>query len=123
SKMPRAIGPVRSMRASDIGIVPEGATVVTSGAAPVTLNRVNAAGIPWITEGAAGVYRESSRSAPYNLFANLADIAKRTKSSAEPAPYLPFGDPADLPKGVKARTLTANFGGHATSWQFQNGTY
>src|SRR5690606_8844629 len=66
---------------------------------------------------------ESSRSAPYNLFANLADIAKRTKSSAEPAPYLPFGNPADLPKGVKARTLTANFGGHATSWQFQNGTY
>jgi hypothetical protein len=123
SKMPRAIGPVRSMRASDIGIVPEGATVVTSGAAGVTLNRVKSAGIPWITEGAPGIYRERSRSAPYNLFANLADIAQRTKASGEPTPYLPFGDPADLPKGVKARTLTANFGGHVTSWSFENGTY
>lgn len=123
SEMPKEVGPVRSMRASDIGIVPEGATVVTSGAAQVTLNRVEAAGIPWITEGAEGVYRESSRSAPYNLFANLADIAKGVKAEEEPTTYLPFGDAADLPKGQKARTLSANFGNHTTSWEFRKGTY
>lgn len=123
SKVPATIGPVRSMRASDIGIVPEGATVVTSGAAPVTINRINGAGIPWITEGAAGVYRETSRSAPYNLFARLGDIAKRLKAEEEPPPYLPWGTEADLPKGAKARTLTADFGAHATSWQFQGGGY
>lgn len=123
SKVPATIGPVRSMRASDIGIVPEGATVVTSGAAPVTINRINGAGIPWITEGAAGVYRETSRSAPYNLFARLGDIAKRLKAEEEPPPYLPWGTKADLPKGVKARTLTADFGAHATTWQFQGGGY
>ena len=44
STIPDNIGPVRSMRASDISIVPEGATVVTSGAAPVTINRINGAG-------------------------------------------------------------------------------
>lgn len=123
SKVPAAIGPVRSMRASDIGIVPAGATVVTSGAAPITINRINGAGIPWITEGAAGVYRENTRSAPYNLFARLADIAKRVKAEKEPPPYLPWGTEADLPKGVKARTLTADFGAHATTWQFQGGGY
>ena len=123
SQVPGNIGPVRSMRASDIGIVPEDATVVTSGAAQVTLNRVKAAGIPWITEGAAGVYRETSRSAPYNLFARLGEISKRLKADEEPPPYLPFGTEADLPKGGKARTLTASFGGHATSWQFQDGRY
>ncbi|MCD6638869.1 MAG: DUF3048 domain-containing protein [Nocardioides sp.] len=123
SKMPKTIGPVRSMRASDIGIVPEGATVVTSGAAQVTLNRVNAAGIPWITEGAKEVYREPSRSAPYNLFARLGDIAKRVKAEETPESYLPFGDAADLPKGIPARTLTADFGAHSTSWEFRNGTY
>ncbi len=123
SKVPGNIGPVRSMRASDIGIVPDGATVVTSGAAQVTLNRVRAAGIPWITEGAAGVYRETSRSAPYNLFARLGEISKRLKASEEPPPYLPFGTKADLPKGGKAKTMTASFGGHATSWQFQGGRY
>jgi hypothetical protein len=123
SKVPADIGPVRSMRASDIGIVPEGATVVTSGAAPVTINRINGAGIPWITEGEAGVYRETSRSAPYNLFARLGDIAKRLKSDEEPPPYLPWGTEADLPQGGKARTLTADFGAHSTSWQYQGGRY
>ncbi len=123
SKVPGAIGPVRSMRASDIGIVPAGATVVTSGAAPVTINRINGAGIPWITEGAAGVYRETSRSAPYNLFARLADISKRLKADEEPPAYLPWGTKADLPKGGKASTLTADFGAHATTWQFRDGGY
>ncbi|WP_210648866.1 DUF3048 domain-containing protein [Nocardioides sp. SYSU D00065] len=123
SKIPADIGPVRSMRASDIGIVPEGATVVTSGAAQVTINRINGAGIPWITEGDAGVYRQTSRSAPYNLFAHLGDIAKRLKAQEEPAPYLPFGTKADLPRGAPARSLTADFGAHATSWQFQGGGY
>ena len=123
SRVPGNIGPVRSMRASDIGIVPEGATVVTSGAAQVTLNRVKAAGIPWITEGASGVYRETSRSAPYNLFARLGEISKRLKSDEEPPPYLPFGTEADLPKGARASTLTASFGGHTTSWQFEGGRY
>lgn len=123
SKMPKTIGPVRSMRASDIGIVPKGSTVVTSGAAQVTLNRVNAAGIPWITEGAKEVFREPSRSAPYNLFAHLADIAKRVKAEEVPDAYLPFGDEADLPKGIPARRLTADFGAHSTSWEFRGGKY
>lgn len=123
SKVPGDIGPVRSMRASDIGIVPDGATVVTSGAAQVTLDRVKGAGIPWITEGAAGVYRETSRSAPYNLFARLGEISKRLKAEDEPPAYLPWGTEADLPKGVKASTLSADFGAHSTSWQFQGGGY
>ncbi|CAA9390530.1 MAG: hypothetical protein AVDCRST_MAG32-2283 [uncultured Nocardioides sp.] len=123
TKMPADVGPVRSMRATDIGIVPDGATVVMSGAAPVTLNRVRAAGIPWITEGAEEVYRQTSRSAPYNLFARLDDIAERAKAKDEPAPYLPWGKPADLPKGVKARTLTASFGNHSTSWEYRGGRY
>ena len=123
SKVPADIGPVRSMRASDIGIVPAGATVVTSGAAPITIKRINGAGIPWITEGAAGVYRETSRYAPYNLFARLGEISKRLKAEDEPPAYLPWGTEADLPRGGKATTLTADFGAHSTSWAFQQGGY
>jgi hypothetical protein len=123
SKVPASIGPVRSMRASDIGIVPEGANVVTSGAAQITINRINAAGIPWITEGDAGVYRDNTRSAPYNLFARLGEISKRLKAQDEPPAYLPWGTAADLPKGGKATSLTADFGNHSTSWQYQGGTY
>ena len=123
SQIPETVGPVRSMRASDIGIVPPGGVVVTSGAAQVTLDRVSKAGIPWVTEGDEGVFRESSRYAPYNLFATLTTIAKGQKAEEEPDLYLPFGDPADLPKGVRAKTLTADFGNHVTSWTFSGGTY
>ncbi len=123
SKLPKAVGPVRSMRASDIGIVPPGATVVTSGAAQITLNRINAANIPFITEGDPGVYRMSSRYAPYNLFASLPEIGKGLKAGEEPPPYLDFGVAEDLPKGQKASSLVADFGGHSTAWSFQGGKY
>lgn len=123
SKVPQNIGPVRSMRASDIGIVPEGATVVTSGAAQITIKRIDGAGIPWITEGDKGVYRDTSRYAPYNLFARLAEIAKGLKATEEPPAYLPWGTEADLPKGAKASSLTADFGAHSTDWVYQGGGY
>ncbi|WP_165821258.1 DUF3048 domain-containing protein [Nocardioides gansuensis] len=122
SRLPQEVGPVRSMRASDIGIVPDGATVVTSGAAAVTLGRVKGAGIPWVTEGAPGVYRASGRYAPYNLFADLADIGTRARKT-QPKPYLDFGTADDLPKGAKVTSLEAFFGGHTTSWRFEGGRY
>lgn len=124
SKIPGEVGPVRSMRASDISIVPDDATMVTSGAANVTINRIKEAGIPFFSEGAKGFYRADDRSAPYNLMANLTDVASVIKQEVRrPADYLPFGDPADLPKGRPARTLTASFGSHSSQWSFQNGGY
>ena len=56
SQIPGEVGPVRSMRASDIGIVsPVDASVVTSGAAGQTIARIKGAGIPFFQEGAKGV--------------------------------------------------------------------
>ena len=125
SQLPANVGPVRSMRASDIGIVtPVGAEVVTSGAAQVTLNRVADAGIKHVTEGDNGVYRDSNRYAPYNLFANLQDIAGDLKTKSQrPLDYLEWGAAEDLPKGVKASALSADFGNHTTSWEYQGGEY
>ncbi|WP_309649917.1 DUF3048 domain-containing protein [Nocardioides sp.] len=126
SQVPGDVGPVRSMRASDIGIVsPVGAAMVTSGAAPVTINRIKDAGITFFAEGAKGFYRESSRSAPYNLFTNLADTASLIEQGAErPQDYLPWGDPQDLPSGQPATEISASFsGGHTTTWSFRDGGY
>lgn len=125
SRLPDLAGPVRSMRASDIGIVtPADATVVTSGAAPVTTRRVKAAGITVMTEGAKGVFRDDARSAPYNLMADLADIGSRAPASADdPEPYLPWGTTADLPQGKPAKRIEAFFGSHTTTWQLDGRTY
>ena len=74
SRMPREVGPVRSMRATDIGIVqPLGAALVASGAAPQTNARLKDAGITTYVEGAAGFHRATDRTAPYNLFVDLHD--------------------------------------------------
>ena len=126
SQLPTKVGPVRSMRASDIGIVsPVDATVVTSGAASKTIARINDAGIPFYQEGDVGFGRDSSRSAPYNLFANLEEIASDAEIDAtRPQDYLPWGDEADLPQGQPAKKIAASFGGgHTTNWTFDGDGY
>ncbi len=126
SDIPGDVGPVRSMRASDIGIVsPVDGAMVTSGGAAQTVERVVDAGIKIYNEGSPGFYRESSRSAPYNLFTDMKKVANASEDdeTARPVDYLPWGAEGDLPDGKPANTLTADFGSHATNWTFQNGSY
>lgn len=127
SDIPGTVGPVRSMRASDIGIVsPVGGTMVTSGAAAVTINRIQKAGIDFFAEGDEGFFRDDSRSAPYNLMTDLSETTKAASTDEEgrPVDYLPWGAAEDLPAGQPAKTVAASFsGGHTTNWRFDGGTY
>lgn len=125
SKLPKEAGPIRSMRASDIGIVsPVDAQIITSGAAGETIARIRKAGITFHEEGATGIYRDRSRYAPYNLMANLKEVAGKVKPPKErPTDYFTFGTPEDLPAGEPGNGLVADFGNHQTSWAFEGGTY
>lgn len=117
TEVPDVVGPVRSLRASDIGIVlPLDAALVASGGAPQTVQRFEEAGVTTYTEGADGYFRDSSRSAPYNLFMELPVVARKEKSSGLPAPYLPFGE-EPLPRGKAASAFTVSFSaGSSTSF-------
>ena len=126
SKVPANVGPIRSMRASDIDVVsPVHASMVTSGAAPKTIARIKGADIPFYGEGSKGMYRSAQRRSPYNLLVHLKAVAKTAKTKpAVPPDYLSWGTDKDLPKGLKATSIQAQFsGGHTTEWQFTNGTY
>ena len=126
SQLPGDIGPVRSMRASDIGIVsPVKGVITTSGAAGVTIGRINGAKIKFFAEGGPGFYRKSDRHAPYNLFTSLKKVAKATEDGKDqrPADYLPWGTATDLPAGQPASTVSAHFGSHTTNWKFAGGKY
>jgi len=126
SQIPGNVGPIRSMRASDIDVVsPVHASMVTSGAASKTIARIHGAHIPFYGQGANGMYRSSQRSSPYNLFVHMNTLAKTVKAKpATPPQYLSWGTDKDLPKGVKASSISAMFsGGHTTQWQFTNGSY
>jgi hypothetical protein len=124
SQIPEVVGPVRSMRASDIGVVkPATATLVASGGAPPTVRRLAGAGIKTETEGAVGYYRDSARSAPYNLMMKLPELVESLGNTPRPArPYLPFGTQRDFRGGKPAKSFRAVFSaGHTTSWQYEAG--
>ncbi len=124
SKVPHDAGPMRSMRATDIGIVqPLNALLVASGGAGVTVRRVHDAGIRTVTEGDPGFYRGQGY-APYNLFMDVDRLLKGRKALKEtPEPYLPFGD-ADLPAGKPAKRFTAVFSTASSStFEFKGGSY
>jgi hypothetical protein len=127
SQIPSDVGPVRSMRASDIGIVsPVDGAMVTSGAAAVTISRLDEAGITYFAEGSQGFYRDSSRAAPYNLFTDMSETATLAEldEPERPTDYLPWGDAEEFPSGQPATSLTASFsGGRATRWTFRDGKY
>lgn len=124
TRTPTKVGPVRSMRATDIGVVkPLGGVLVCSGGAAPTIKRVREAQIKTFTEGAPGFYRDNSRPAPYNLFIDLAKLAGTLKGQKIPSPYLPFGS-TKLPKGKPAAGLTATFSASSsTSFAYSGGHY
>jgi hypothetical protein len=124
--LPGVVGPVRSMRASDIGIVkPAHGVIVASGAAPPTLARLKRADVTYFEEGGPGYFREGSRRAPYNLMVRLPELAKAVEDEAVvPASYLPWGKESDFSGGRPARSLDAVFSrSHTTSWSYRGGRY
>jgi Protein of unknown function (DUF3048) N-terminal domain/Protein of unknown function (DUF3048) C-terminal domain len=127
SHVPRKVGPIRSMRASDIAVVsPVHASMVTSGAAGKTIARIKAAHIRFYGQAAKGMYRTTHRAAPYNLFVHLrkvAAVAKRKRARTTPN-YLAWGSAKDLPQGHKVTKIRAEFSAvHTTEWVFRNGRY
>ena len=127
SQVPRNVGPIRSMRASDIAVVsPVHASMVTSGAAGRTIARIKAAHIRFYGEAASGMYRSALRAAPYNLFAHLrkvAAVAKR-KRARTPRDYLAWGPAKDLPQGRKVTKIRVQFSAaQTTEWVFTKGRY
>jgi hypothetical protein len=122
SQLPDVVGPVRSMRASDIGILkPVSATMIASGGAKRTIRRLAGAHVRTLTEGVTGFYRDGSRPAPYNLFDKLAQTAAKpgTGWSAPKNPYLPFGNASDFAGTIPVRSIDAVFSGsHTTHWKY-----
>ncbi len=124
--LPRIAGPVRSMRASDIGIVkPAHGVIIASGAAPPTIRRLKRAKVPFFTEGGPGYFRDNGRSAPYNLMVSVPKLAKTVRKKAVvPASYLPWGTEKDFAGGRPAKGIDAIFSrSRTTSWRYKGGEY
>jgi hypothetical protein len=122
SDTPDEVGPVRSMRASDIDITkPVAANLVASGAARITIGRLASANVPTFVDGTVGFYRNDERPAPYNLFMDLSDLADKPGNNWEAPkdPYLAFGPAADFKGTIKVKSIEASFSAaHTTDWEY-----
>ena len=126
SKVPDVVGPVRSMRASDIGIIkPTRGVLVASGAAGQTLGRLNAHKVTYFSEGGPGYYREGSRRAPYNLMVRLPQLAKAVRKKAVVPPnYLPFQADSQWKGSAPAKNIGVHMSrSHTTNWEYRGGKY
>lgn len=121
TKLPKVVGPVRSLRATDIGIIkPTHGLVVASGAAPPTHARLNGAKVRYI-EGGPGYFREGGgRSAPYNLMVNLREAVRAANvPPTVPANYLPWGISKDFAGKQPARQISVTFRPGGTNTRFE----
>jgi DUF3048 family protein len=119
SQLPSKAGPVRSARASDIGVVsPTHAALVASGMAPPTVARLNAAKVHYYTMGAPGVVRapDGQHDLLHSVFADLPKLAKSLKGKpVVPANYLPWGQEADFAGGQPASGMNVEFSRSTTT--------
>lgn len=119
SKLPTKAGPVRSARASDIGVVtPTHAVLIASGMAPPTVHRLNAAKVRYFTMGAPGVVRNPDGQHDYlhSVFVDLPKLAKSLKKQPiVPASYLPWGQESDFAGGQPAAGMSVKFSGSSTT--------
>lgn len=132
SKLPKVAGPVRSARATDIGIVlPTKGTLVASGSAPATVARLKNTGVSYKSyDGSApGMYRDTSdpqHDYLHSVFVDLKKLSNSVGPVAPPAPYLPWGTEDEFVGTAPAKNVTVRFSprdGATTTFAFKNGTY
>ena len=99
---------------------------MTSGAAGRTIARIKGAGIQFFQEGAAGISRDTSRSAPYNVFADLTTIAEdgQDRRGAARTTTCPGARRRTSRAARRPRRSRASFGGgHTTNWTYDGKGY
>lgn len=121
SNSPQVVGPIRSIRTSDVGVVqPVEAVLVASGGAPEALEVMKKAGVKTHLEGSAGFKRDPNRPAPYNLYVNLEKVRESIGDGAPPKSYLEFGK-YDAPSGDSISTLGITFSPETTEqWAYDS---
>ncbi len=125
SRIPETVGPVRSVRTSDIGsVLPVTAMLVASGGAPpvrARLQRVHImTGFP---DDVPGFFRASDRTSPYNLLLHPREVNGSLKPTQPPTDYLPWATGSKPTfAGQRVTGVSAVFSSsHTTTWKYQVG--
>jgi hypothetical protein len=131
SKLPDKVGPIRSMRLTDIGVAkPLNAKLVTSGAAAVTLNGLNKAGVKFIDMNNPNVRRvlDGTHDTLHSVQANLSKLASSSTQTqaTRPEDFFQWGTDADFQGTGVATTVNTKIGsapGSNDVWKYTAGKY
>src|SRR5690625_999382 len=123
SRLPEVVGPIRSLRPMDAGIVaPLGGPQVISGGQTLFLGSVEAEGVQLISNdaGHGGFFRSPDRRAPHNLYGRPADFVVQA-AATEPPPeqfvHAPTPEEATAAlDGEPAGTLRVRFPSASPEW-------
>lgn len=129
STLPTEVGAVRSVRTTDAELLPVFGTpaLVFSGGAGGPIDALSATSVVAVSEdsGAGGFWRSDAARSPYNLHANVQQIAGST-SGLSPAKDIGFAFAATDPRvaaGPSATSLAVQFQAARTGFSFVDGRY
>jgi Protein of unknown function (DUF3048) N-terminal domain/Protein of unknown function (DUF3048) C-terminal domain len=122
SHVPPVVGPVRSVRRTDQGVVtPIGGIFVYSGGAPYAIASIKTAPVDLIDETRAGsaMFRDHSRSAPHNLYARPAALFAFGGTPVPPPPLFSYRPAHQAVPGAAVTTFNVGFGaGFSVTYQW-----
>ena len=131
SQAPDRVGPVRSVRKTDQSLVwPIGGIFAYSGGAPYAIASINTAPVVRLDETRAGslMFRDHTRSAPYNLYANVAQMYTKCGPPVPPPALFTYRAAHAAVAGVPAATARVGFLGSPSfavtwTWDAASGTW
>jgi hypothetical protein len=120
STAPQVVGPIRSVRSMDPGIVRTfGGVVAYSGGTEPNVALIRALPVAWVDENNAGdaFYRESDRPAPHNLFARTDQLFQRNGQPVPPPAHFTYLEDGQTFSGESIASFHVNFrSGYDTTW-------
>ncbi|MGH9020515.1 MAG: DUF3048 domain-containing protein, partial [Acidimicrobiales bacterium] len=126
SQAPAKVGPVRSVRPTDVSIVdPIKGIFAYSGGAPYAINDISA--VPGLkledeTTAGAAMYRDPTRQAPHNLYASAGALFNLGGSPAPPTALFTYSS-APWRAGVAVSKFTVDFPSiYAVAWTWNAST-
>lgn len=120
SNAPDRVGPVRSVRLTDQTLVwPIGGVFVYSGGAKYAVDSIDTAPVVQLDETRAGdlMFRDRSRNAPFNLYANVSGIYSKCGPKVPPPPLFAYRTGGAGGSGNPAAAVRVGFqSGFAVTW-------
>lgn len=123
STLPEVVGPVRSLRPMDAGIVaPLRGPQVVSGGQQLFLDSVREQGVQLVSNdaGDAGFFRSPDHPAPHNLYGRLADFVAQAAAPEAPPEQFTFAadgqEPTAVLTGEPASALRLRFPQTSPGW-------